>query len=172
MTELENIKAVLDYLREKSNETIGKVTLDWINFEIAQKEKEYFNLSIINADDKAIISQALIEMANRYNVNNQFQASNKIDEVRNRFLKTEKFVKTNLNLYIKVKLNNDGKKIHYDYWKDICKEADVPYKLAIDEEGYSLFQIHEFMNIFGEYAHMGGRPFLETNNVLIERSKE
>ena len=173
MSELENTKAVLDYLREKSNETTGKVILDWINFEIAKKEKEYNNLSIIDADDKDIISQALIEMANKYNANNQFQVSDKIDEVRNRFLsnETEKFVKTNLNLYVKVKLNDYGKKIHYDYWKDICRDTHIPYKLEIDEEGYSSFQIYDFMNIFGEHAYMGAKPFLGTNDILIERSE-
>jgi hypothetical protein len=173
MSELENIKAVLDYLKEKSNETTGKVVLDWIKYEIEQKEKEYNNLSIINADDNEIISQALIEMSIKYNVNNQFQVSNKIDEVRNRFLsnETEKFVKTNLNYYIKVKLNDYGKKIHYDYWKDICRDTKATYKLEIDEEGYSSFQIYDFMNIFGEHAYLGCKAFLETNDILIERSK-
>ena len=173
MSELENIKAVLDYLKEKSNETTGKVILDWVNYEIVQKEKEYNNLSIINAEDKDIISQALIEMSIKYNVNNQFQVSNKIDEVRNRFLSNEtgKFVKTNLNLYVKVKLNDYGKKIHYGYWKDICRDAKTTYKLKIDEKGYSSFQIYDFMNIFGEHARMGAEPFLETNDVLIERNE-
>ena len=113
-------------------------------------------------------------MSNKYNVNNQFQAANKIDEVRKRFLDNEtgKFVKTNLNLYIKVKLNDYGKEIHHDYWKDICKECNTTYELKVDEEGYSSFQIHDFMNTFGKYAHMGAKPFLETNDVLIERSKK
>lgn len=174
MSELENIKAVLDYLREKSNETLtGKVILDWVNYEIVRKEKEYLNLSIIDADDKDIISQALIEMANKYNANNQFQVSNKIDEVRNRFLANEtgKFVKTNLNLYIKVKLDDYGKKIHHDYWKDVCKQCGTHYELDVDEEGYSSFQMHEFMNIFGEHLYLGAKPFLETNDILIERSR-
>ena len=173
MSELENIKAVLDYLKEKSNETTGKAILDWVNYEIEQKEKEYFNLSIINAEDKDIISQALIEMSCKYNVNNQFQVSNKIDEVRKRFLdnETEEYIKTNLNLYIKVKLNDYGKEIHYNDWKDICEETGTPYKLEVDEEGYSSFQIYDFMNTFGKYAHMGAKPFLETNDVFIERKR-
>ena len=135
--------------------------------------KKYFDLSIINADDKDIISQALLEMSNKYNADYQFNVANKINEVRTRFLdnETEKFVKTNLNLYIKVKLNDYGKKIHYDYWKDICSDTHIPYDLEIDEEGYSTFQMHDFMNTFGEYAHHGGKPFLETCDVLIERSK-
>ena len=43
--------------------------------------------------------------------------------------------------------------------------------LKINEEGYTTFQIHDFMNVFGEHAHIGAKPFLETYDVLIERSK-
>ena len=174
MSELENIKAVLDYLNALKYQDNPPSLNDWLKSETERLRKEYFNLSIIDADDKDIISQALIEMFNKYNTNNQFQVANKIDEVRKRFLdnETEKFIKSNLNLYIKVKLDDYGKKIHHDYWKDICKGCNTPYKLEIDGEGYSSFQLHEFMNIFGEYAYMGGKPFLKTNNILIERRKE
>lgn len=174
MSELENTKIVLDYLREKLNETTGKTVLDWVKYEIEQKEKEYNNLSIVNASDKEIISQALIEMSCKYNVNNQFTVSNKIDEVRNRFLtdETEKYVKTNLNLYIKVKLNKYGKQIHHDYWRDICRDANVPYELEVDEEGYTSFQIHDFMHIFGPQATLAAKPFLETTDVLVERREK
>lgn len=178
MSELENIKAVLDYLntvKDTENYKKNPPSLnDWLELEKKRLNKEYFNLSVVNAGDNEIISQALIEMADRYRENSQFNIYNRICEVRKRFLdnKTEKFVKTNLNLYIKVKLNEHGKQIHYDYWKDTCERFDTPYKLEVDEEGYSSFQIHEFMNVFGEYAHLGAEPFLETNDVLIERREK
>lgn len=178
MSELENIKAVLNYLdtvEDAENYKKGPPSFyEWLNSEKERLNKEYLRLSIIDADDNDIISQALIEMSCKYNVANQFQISNKIDEVRKRFLDSGagKYVKTNLNLYIKVKLNDYGKKIHYDYWKDICKQCNTHYKLDVDEEGYSTFQIQEFMNMFGEHAYMGAKPFLETNNILIERSEK
>ena len=174
MSELENLETILDYLNTVEDaESYKKCPLsfnEWLKSEKERLQKEYKVLSIINAEDNEIISRALIEMSNKYRANNQFNASNKIDVVRKRFLdnETEKFVKTNLNLYIKVKLNDYGKKIHYDYWKDICRDA---YELKVDDEGYSTFQMHEFMNTFGEYATLGGKPFLETCYVLIERSK-
>lgn len=177
MSELENIKVVLDYLNTvedaESYKKCPPSFIEWLKSEKERLNKEYFNLSILNADDKDIISQALIEMSNKYRANNQFTASNKIDEVRRRFLdnETETFVKTNLNYHIKVKLNDYGKQIHHDYWKDICKECDTTYELKVDKEGYSMFQIHDFMNMFGEHARMGAKPFLETCDVLIERSK-
>lgn len=179
MSELENVKAVLDYLntvKDTENYKKNPPSLnDWLKLEKERLNKEYDNLCVINADDKDIILQALIEMSNKYNVANQFQVANKIDEVRRRFLdnETEKeFVKTNLNYHIKVKLNDYGKQVHHDYWKDTCERFDTPYKLEVDEEGYSSFQIHEFMNIFGEYAQLGAKPFMETYDVLIERSKK
>lgn len=173
MTELENIKVILDYINTLDDYKKKPLSFtEWLESEKERLNKEYFNLSVTNADDKDIISQALIEMSNKYSVNKQFQVANKIDEVRKRFLETEKYVKTNLNLYIKVKLNDYGKKIHRDYWKDTYEAINHSYKLDIDEEGYSTFQIWDFMNIFGEYSCLGGKPFLETNNVLVERSKK
>lgn len=178
MSELENTKAVLDYLntvKDTENYKKNPPSLnDWLKLEKERLEKEYLNLSILNADDKEVILQALLEMSCKYNVNNQFTVSNKIDEVRNRYLnnETEKYAKTNLNHYIKVKLNDYGKKIHHDYWKEICKDAGVPYELKVDEDGYSSFQIYEFMNIFGEHAYLGCKEFLETLDVLVERSKK
>ncbi len=171
LEELENTETILNYLNTLEDAESYKKRpssfTEWLESEKERLQKEYHNLSIINAEDNEIISQALIEMSNKYRANNQFNASNKISAVRKRFLdnETDKFVKTNLNLYIKVKLNDYGKKIHDDYWRD----ADVPYELEVDEEGYSSFQIHEFMHIFGPQATLAAKPVLETNNVLIER---
>ena len=176
-SDLRDIKVVLDYLNTLEDaESYKKKPSsfnEWLESEKERLNNEYFNLSVVNAEDNEIISQALIEMSNNYRANNQFQVSNKIAEVRKRFLDniTEKFVKTNLNLYIKVKLNDYGKHIHYDYWKDIYEGCNIPYKLECDEDGYTTFQIYDFMNVFGEHAHLGGRPFLETCDILIERSE-
>ena len=177
MSELEDIKAVLNYLNTVENTENYKHNppslYEWLESEKERLNNEYNNLCVINAEDNEIISQALIEMSTKYNVKNQFMAANKIDEVRKRFLDNEanKYTKTNLNFHIKVKLNNYGKQIHYNYWKDICNDADVPYKLESDEQGYFSFQIHEFMNTFGEHAHLGAKPFLETYDVFIERKE-
>lgn len=172
-SDLRDTKAVLNYLNALKYQDNPPSLNEWLKSETERLQKEYNNLSIINADDKDIILQALIEMSNTYNANGQFNVANKITKVREKFLSngTEKFVKTNLNYHIKVKLNDYGKQIHYDDWKDICEETGTPYKLEVDEEGYSMFQIHDFMNTFGKHAHIGAKPFLETNDVLIERSK-
>lgn len=89
-SDLRDIKVVLDYPNTvedaESYKKCPPSFTEWLELEKERLNKEYFNLSILDADDKDIISQALIEMSNKYRANNQFTASNKIDEVRKRFL--------------------------------------------------------------------------------------
>ena len=82
----------------------------------------------------------------------------------------EEYVKTNLNYYVKVKLNKRGMEIHRKVWEPISKECGLEYKYPeTDEEGYSKFQIHDFMNTFGSKCTMGSLPFCEENNIFIQR---
>ena len=168
-----NIAAVLNYFHNiiKSEDVMDERVFDWIKSETERLKDEMKRLDILTASDEDIIQTALMEYSNQERYNNDVEIANKIDEVRKRFLdnKTEKFVKTNLNYHIKVKLNDYGKQIHHDYWKDICRDANVSYKLEVDEEGYSSFQIHDFMHIFGPQATLAAKPFLETTDVLVER---
>ncbi len=81
------------------------------------------------------------------------------------------YVETNLNYYIKVKLTKYGRKIHREYWEPICRDCGHEYKYPeIDEHGYSSFQMHEFMRVFGPEMSMGTKLVCETD-VLIQRSK-
>lgn len=80
-----------------------------------------------------------------------------------------RFRDVNLNEYIKVKLTDKGKEIYRNYWHYIDDE-DVP-TLDTDEEGFCKFQLWEFMHIFGEHFHMGGRLPCETN-VKIQISEK
>ena len=74
----------------------------------------------------------------------------------------EGFVRTNLNNYIKVKLTAEGEKIfeeHYNWlFKGIHNANELKERAAeqmhIDSEGFATFQIHEFMNIFGEFFNV------------------
>ena len=71
--------------------------------------------------------------------------------------KEDRFKDANLNDYIKVKLTDKGKQFYNDYY-----DNDPP-TLDIDDEGYSKFQMWDFMRIFGEHIHMGGPMICETN---------
>jgi hypothetical protein len=72
----------------------------------------------------------------------------------------EKYCDTNLNDYIKIKLTEEGSIIYKKHYAKYNCEAP---KLDIDDEGYVRFQIHEFMNIFGERLFMGATLPCETN---------
>lgn len=72
----------------------------------------------------------------------------------------ELYKDTNLNNYIKIKLTEEGRII---YKKRYAKYNCEAPKLNIDDEGYVRFQIHEFMNIFGEHLFMGATLPCETN---------
>ena len=82
--------------------------------------------------------------------------------------------KVNLNDCIKVKLNDFGKDIYYRQYAEINEkirclggkpiESTMP---KVDEEGYTKFQMWQFMNIYGEYMIMGSTPVLETLDIII-----
>lgn len=82
--------------------------------------------------------------------------------------------KVNLNEYVKVKLNDFGKDIYYRQYDEINEkikslggkpiESTMP---EVDAEGYTRFQIWQFMNLYGEYMTMSGKPVLETLDIII-----
>ena len=77
--------------------------------------------------------------------------------------------KININQFIKVKLTDYGQQIHikhYDkYLKSIFPESkNIPVK---DENGYTKYQLWEFMNIFGAYVFNGEEQIIENNEVYI-----
>lgn len=78
----------------------------------------------------------------------------------------------NLNDYIKVKLNDRGKDIYYHQFDDIINKYPnckiKPHIPRVDENGYTTFQIWDFINIYGEYIGMGCPDVLETLNVIYE----
>ena len=81
----------------------------------------------------------------------------------------EEYVKTNLNYYVKVRLNEEGFRIHREEWKPIADECRLIYTPPEkDKEGYCKFQIHDFMVTFGKYCTMGSKPFCEGLNIWIQ----
>lgn len=71
-------------------------------------------------------------------------------------------VKINLNDKVKVKLTVAGIKAYIDHMNEPNERAKSgqPIKSkwllpSIDDEGYTQFQLWEFINIFGEYFYIG-----------------
>ena len=71
----------------------------------------------------------------------------------------EKYLKFNINRYIKVKLNDKGKDIYYhknDWLNNYTgKEVIKPNYPDVDNEGYTKFQAWEFMEIYGSHLRIG-----------------
>lgn len=78
-------------------------------------------------------------------------------------------VTLNINDYVYVQLTDVGKQIYYDFYDYYDKLSVSSFgapKLKEDKDGYTGFQIWEFMQIFGSKVYMGmvGSPF--KNNIL------
>jgi hypothetical protein len=80
------------------------------------------------------------------------------------------FANSNLNDYIKVKLTEFGRKIYRSSF--VSLGLPEPH-INVDEDGYTRFQIHDFINVFGEHFHIGCELPCETNiQIQIEPTDE
>ena len=76
-----------------------------------------------------------------------------------------KYVKINLNDKIKVKLTAHGLTVY----KDFYKKFNIPaLSLKIDEDGYAIFQLWDFIHIFGDEIHIGARNVIAPLDILVE----
>jgi len=80
-----------------------------------------------------------------------------------------KKVKSNLNNYVYVKLKESGRIVFLKYWG-----GDFAQKKLIDDtdkDGYTKFQMHGFIDMFGQHILLGSNPPVEMN-VFIEVETE
>lgn len=80
----------------------------------------------------------------------------------------------NLNQYVKVKLSDLGKDIYYHQYDEVNEmikrrggKLIKPAMPKVDADGYTQFQIWQFMNLYGAYMIMCGEQVLETLDVII-----
>ena len=83
--------------------------------------------------------------------------------------------KFNLNEFIKFRLNDRGKDIFYHQYDELNKwlESNGAKPLerlfpAVDEDGYTEFQLWHFMNIYGPHMANGAPAFWEDANIYIK----
>ena len=83
-----------------------------------------------------------------------------------------KEIKFNINHYVKAKLTEHG----YSVWVDnhnkysakpLNTESIIKLRNRADKEGYTSFQMHEFMNLFGEKLSTGGKLCFDTNIIIM-----
>lgn len=83
--------------------------------------------------------------------------------------------KINLNSTVKVKLNDRGKDIYYLRFDDLnrfiksrgAKPLDPRYPV-VDEEGFSTFQLWDFIHIYGAYMTPGAPTVTKDLNIYID----
>lgn len=75
-------------------------------------------------------------------------------------------VKVNINDNVKVKLSQMGMDIYYHQYDDVNKKYGriviEPSYPKQDEEGYTKFQIHTLMSLYGQYMYLGGSVEINT----------
>ena len=74
-------------------------------------------------------------------------------------------IRIHLNDSVKVKLTDFGKDIFYHKFDDVNKhwgrEVIKPHFPKQDDEGYSTFQLWDFMSLYGEHIGMGRQNVIE-----------
>ena len=82
-------------------------------------------------------------------------AQERIAELESELEVNDNLLKINLNDIIKVKLTPYGSEIYYKQFDDVNKrygrEICEPRMPKIDKEGYTEFQLWQFMELYGEH---------------------
>lgn len=84
-------------------------------------------------------------------------------------------VKININDKIKVRLSAYGVDLFSKRYFDINRLSDDLYgrRLVvntmpeIDSDGYTQFQLHDFMALYGQHMVMGGKAVLNDMNIIV-----
>ena len=80
--------------------------------------------------------------------------------------------KLNLNCIIKVKLTDYGKDIFYHQYDELNKASGrtiiKPQFPDVDSEGFSQFQLWNFMNLYGKHMMLTMPEVIKPLNIYIE----
>ena len=84
-------------------------------------------------------------------------------------------MKFNINNFVKVKLTIKGRRIlkeRHDKLNHVCNKKPEKLSIKTDKNGYTEFQLHELMNIFGPHMTLGFKPPFLTNIILCDDKEE
>ena len=76
----------------------------------------------------------------------------------------------NINDYIKVKLTAYGCSVHMTHYKKYLGKNynEKIFAPVVENEGYTIYQLWELMNIFGEHMFNGAEQVIENNLIYFE----
>ena len=78
-------------------------------------------------------------------------------------------IKINLNSKVKCKLTEAGWNHLSNILKDTVLDISIFRNTYIDEDGYAIFKLYEFMNIFGDKMYIDNPTnFIEDNTIIYE----
>lgn len=82
--------------------------------------------------------------------------------------------KLNLNDSVKVKLTPLGAEIYFHQFDELNKVLSAkgaklvtPHMTKIDEDGYTSFQLWDFIHLYGEYINIGNQNVITDMNFYI-----
>ena len=80
----------------------------------------------------------------------------------------------NMNSTVKVRLNDKGQDIYYHINDKYYKKFNIKRRFKeTDKDGYSEFQLWQFMNIYGEHLKLGSdNPFSDLNIYIKDEDLE
>lgn len=85
--------------------------------------------------------------------------------------------KLNMNSIIKVKLTPFGAYIFYHQYDELNKKIFnaggkpmQPRMPQIDNKGFSKFQLHHFINLYGDYMTVGQKNVVEDVSIYIDEN--
>ena len=82
----------------------------------------------------------------------------------------------NLNDRIKVKLTAHGQEVYRSRWEELNRMAGrvvvFPHYAQVDKEGYTSFQLWDFMETFGEHIGMAKTNVIDPINIYLAEEKE
>lgn len=76
----------------------------------------------------------------------------------------------NINNYVRVKLNDQGRKICKDYHDNLFKNSRMKPEYtppAEDDDGWSKWQMWELMQKFGPHIYLGGEVPFDTQIEIL-----
>ena len=76
----------------------------------------------------------------------------------------------NINYHIKVKLTDKGREIIQNDYLRLCTalpNLNLEPVYIEDEDGYTKFQLWDFMRLFGEHMYCGAPCYIENNDIIL-----
>ena len=80
-------------------------------------------------------------------------------------------IRINLNEHVKVKLTDHGKDIYYHRYDKLAEmwprnKCFEPHYPKVDEDGYTEFQLWEFIELYGPYIGMAKKNVIEPLEII------